>query len=262
MKKRVLSLAVAVVMAAATLLSSCGEKVTVKQIASVDDLTGARIGVQLGTTGDLLASEIEGATVEQFQKGADAVQALKQGKVDCVVIDNEPAKKFVGVNNDLVILDENLTTEDYALALSKDKPELLDDINKALAELTEDGTINSIILNYIGDEMGQHPYTSPEGVDRSKGTLTVATNAEFEPYEYMSEGKIVGIDVDIMQAICDKLGYELKIDNIAFDAIIPAIQSGKADVGAAGMTVTEDRKQNVNFSTPYAAAGQVIIVKK
>lgn len=92
--------------------------------------------------------------------------------------------------------------------------------------------------------------------------MTVATNAEFEPYEYMVEGEIVGIDVDIIQAICDKLGMELAIDNIAFDAIIPAIQSGKADVGAAGMTVTEDRLQNVNFTDTYAISTQVIIVNE
>lgn len=90
----------------------------------------------------------------------------------------------------------------------------------------------------------------------------MATNAEFPPYESMSDGKIVGIDVDIMQAICNKLGYELEIENTEFDSIIPEIQSGKADVGVAGMTVNEDRKKNVLFSDSYATGVQVIIVKK
>ena len=80
--------------------------------------------------------------------------------------------------------------------------------------------------------------------------------------EYHEGDDIVGIDADIAQAICDKLGYELKIEDMEFDSILPAVQSGKADFGAAGMTVTEDRKSSVDFTDTYADASQVIIVKK
>ena len=76
-----------------------------------------------------------------------------------------------------------------------------------------------------------------------RGTLVMATNAEFPPYESKENDKVVGIDADMMQAVCDKLGYELKIDDMAFDSIISAVQSGKADVGVAGMTVTPDREK-------------------
>lgn len=94
------------------------------------------------------------------------------------------------------------------------------------------------------------------------GKLTMVTNAEFQPYEYHDANEIVGIDVDICSAIAEKLGLELEIEDIAFDSIIPELTSGKADIAAAGMTVTEDRKQNVDFSDPYAVAKQVIIVKE
>ena len=90
----------------------------------------------------------------------------------------------------------------------------------------------------------------------------MATNAQFEPYEYYDGDQIVGIDADIAKAICDKLGYELKIEDMEFDAIIAAVSSGKADFGAAGMTVTEDRKKSVDFTDPYTTAEQVVIVKK
>ena len=135
-------------------------------------------------------------------------------------------------------------------------------MNEALKELKEDGTVDSIMDNYIGDDAGKTPYESPEDVDRSKGELVMATNAEFEPYEYHEGEDIVGIDADIALAICDKLGYELKIEDMEFDAILPAVQSGKADFGLAGMTVTEDRQASVNFTDTYANASQVIIVKK
>lgn len=128
-------------------------------IASVDDLfaEGAshKIGVQTGTTGDLYTTDdIEGAglgTVERFQKGADAVLALTQGKIDCVVIDNNPAKSFVAANEGLKILDTEYAVEDYAICLPKNSP-LTEKINTALAELTADGTIQKIIDKYISAE--------------------------------------------------------------------------------------------------------------
>lgn len=233
-------------------------------VASKDDLAGATIGVQLGTTGDLEASEYEkdGSTVERYSKGSEAVQALKAGQVDCVIIDSQPAQKFVENAEGLKILDDPFVEEEYAICLKKGNDELLEKINGALKELKEDGTVDSIMANYIGDAIGETPYESPEDVDRSNGTLVMATNAEFEPYEYHEGDAIVGIDVDIGQAICDKLGYELKIEDMEFDAILAAVQSGKADFGAAGMTVTEDRLESVDFTETYANASQVIIVNE
>ena len=91
-------------------------------------------------------------------------------------------------------------------------------------------------------------------------TLIMATNAEFPPYEYFEDEAIVGIDAEIAQAICDKLGYNLQIDNMEFGAIISAVTSGKADFGMAGMTVTEERLESVDFSESYATAVQSVIV--
>lgn len=235
------------------------------EAAAAYDFAGKKIGVQLGTTGDQLATDYEqneGATVERYNKGADAIQALKQGKIDCVVIDYNPAKAFVEKNDDLQMLDQELSSEEYAMCVNKDNGELTAKINEALAQLEADGTLDSIIANYIGDEAGQHPYTSPEGIDRSNGTLVMATNATFEPYEYYENQEVVGIDPDIAQAVCDVLGYELKIEDMEFDAIVNAVVSGKADFGAAGMTVTEERKLSVDFTDTYATASQVVIVKK
>ena len=123
------------------------------EIASIDDLQGKKIGVQLGTTGDIYATGDYGAEfVTQYGKGADAVIALKGGDVDAVIIDNEPAKAFVAENEGLVILDTEYAVEDYAIAVAKENTELLDKINAALEELTADGTIDSIISKYIKAE--------------------------------------------------------------------------------------------------------------
>jgi polar amino acid transport system substrate-binding protein len=93
-------------------------------------------------------------------------------------------------------------------------------------------------------------------------TLIMVTNAEFPPYEFYEGNKIVGIDAEIAQLIADKIGMKLEIQDMAFDSLVAAVQSGKADISMAGMTVTDDRKLAVNFSTTYATGKQVIIVKE
>lgn len=257
-------------------LTACGS-VSANTVFSIDDLCGKKIGVQLGTIGDIYASDYEDlesgvfpegyegevSVIERYNKGNDAVQALKQGKIDCVIIDSQPAQAFVEKNDDLMILEEEFALEEYAVAVSKENQELTAAINGALAQLKADGTLAGIVANYIGDDTkGKTPYVSPEGADRSNGTLVMATNAAFEPYEYYEGNAVVGIDVDMAQAICDVLGYELKIEDMEFDAIINAVQSGKADIGVAGMTVTEDRLKNIDFTDSYTTATQVIIVRK
>ena len=122
-------------------------------IASPDDLDGKKIGVQQDTTGDIYASDDYGTeNVTSFKNGADAVQALVTGKVDCVIIDNEPAKSFVAANEGLKILDTEYVEEEYAICVAKENTELLDKINEALAALTEDGTIAAIVAKYIPAE--------------------------------------------------------------------------------------------------------------
>ena len=127
-------------------------------ITSVDDLfaDGAStvVGTQAGTTGFIYAtSDIEDAglgTVKSFGKTTDAVEALKNGQVDCVILDNEPAKALVAANEGLHILDTEYAVEDYAIAIAKENTDLLEKVNKALAELTADGTLQSIVDKYIG----------------------------------------------------------------------------------------------------------------
>ena len=122
-------------------------------IASPDDLEGKNIGVQTGTTGDLYCTDDYGQEfVKQFDNGPLAVAALVNGQVDCVVIDNEPAKNYVAANQGLKILDTAYANEEYAAAIAKDNTELFEQVNAAIQELKEDGTIDSIIEKYIPAE--------------------------------------------------------------------------------------------------------------
>ena len=118
-----------------------------------------------------------------------------------------------------------------------------------------------VMATAVFSACGSKSSDSKSGGD-GKQVLSMATNAEFPPYEYGEGEEVVGIDVDIAQAIADKLGMELKVDNMNFDSIIPAITSGKDAIGAAGMTVTDERKKNVDFTDSYATGVQVVIVRE
>lgn len=132
-------------------------------------------------------------------------------------------------------------------------------MKKILALLMAVLMLSTLLVGCSGSETTET--ANDATVDEAKKVITVATNAYFPPYEYYDDNNnIVGIDMEIMQLICDKLGYEMKIEDMEFDTIIAAVQSGKAQVGAAGMTVTEDRLLEVNFSDTYAKSKQVIIV--
>lgn len=123
-------------------------------IKSVDDLSkDTKIGVQVATTGCIYAEDDYGVdAVSEFQNGAAAVQALVSGKIDCVIIDNQPAKAFVAENDGLKILDTAYAEEDYAICVSKDNEDLLNKINSALEELIADGTVQQILDKYITAE--------------------------------------------------------------------------------------------------------------
>ena len=100
------------------------------------------------------------------------------------------------------------------------------------------------------------------GCSRTDDKLIMATEAAFAPYEYYSDGEIKGVDVDIMKAVADRLGKELKVKDVAFDSIIAEVKTGKSDVGAAGISYTEERAKQVDFSIPYVESKQVIVVRK
>ncbi|MCR5687125.1 MAG: basic amino acid ABC transporter substrate-binding protein [Lachnospiraceae bacterium] len=125
---------------------------TTSSVQTPDDLEGLSIGVQIGTTGDIYAADIAGATIERYSKYFEAVNALLQDKIDAVIVDREPAKVFESENPDLKIIDDEFTVEEYAIGVAKENTELLDNINASLKKLKESGKIDEIIGKYIKAE--------------------------------------------------------------------------------------------------------------
>lgn len=156
------------------------------------------------------------------------------------------------------VIDIDLTNEEYAFGVDKDQPELLEKVNAFIKEIKDNGKFDEICSHYFGD--GEPVGVESAAYDASKDQLVVATNAAFEPFEYMIGDKYAGIDMEIAGALAEYLGVELVIQNMDFDAVCLSVGQHKCDVAMAGLTVKPDREEYVTFSDSYYSASQQLIV--
>jgi len=157
------------------------------------------------------------------------------------------------------VIDIDLTTEEYAFGVDKAQPELLTKVNAFIDKIMKDGTFSEICDHYFGD--GTPVPVKSATLDTSKDQLVVATNAGFEPFEYMDGESYLGIDMEIAQLLANELGLELVINNMDFSAVCLSVGQHKCDIAMAGLTVKPDREEYVTFSKSYYNAAQRIIVK-
>lgn len=157
------------------------------------------------------------------------------------------------------VINIDLTQEEYAFGVDKDQPELLKDVNAFIAKIMKDGTFDKICNNYFGD--GEPAKVKSAELDASKDQLVVATNANFEPFEFKKGDSYAGIDMEIAQLLAKELGKELVVSDMDFDAVCLSVGQHKCDIAMAGLTIKEDRKEFVTFSDSYYKASQRIIVK-
>lgn len=156
------------------------------------------------------------------------------------------------------VIEINLTDEEYAFGVDKTQPELLEEVNAFIAEIKADGTFDEICSHYFGD--GTPVAVKSAAYDESKDQLVVATNAAFEPFEYTKGEDYYGIDMEIAAKLAKKLGKELVIQNMDFDAVCLSVGQQKCDIAMAGLTIKPDREEYVNFSDAYYSASQKLIV--
>ncbi len=154
-----------------------------------------------------------------------------------------------------------LTDEQYAYGVNKNDAELLATVNTVLAELKANGKLNEIVNKYFSGDTENIKTFSAGTEDASKNQLIVATNTPFSPFEYKIGDKYCGIDIEIAAIIAEKMNAELVIKDMNFDAVLTAVETGKADIVMAGLTVSPEREEQVTFSDTYYEASQVVIVK-
>ena len=164
-------------------------------------------------------------------------------------------------NNEKVtakVIDIDLTNEEYAFGVDKEQPELLDEVNDFIASIKEDGTLDEICNKYFSD--GEPEAVKSAKLDTTKDQLVVATNAAFEPFEYTKGEDYYGIDMEIASLLAEKLGKELVIENMDFDAVCLSVSQQKCDIAMAGLTINEEREKYVTFTDSYYSASQRLIV--
>lgn len=265
-RKHVFIVILALCLAFSAAIAGASEKLT-----KVEQLKTERLAAQRGTVGQFIAEDLlgegKGQLLITYEKYSDAVAALQQGRVRAIIMDEMPARRFLNAVEGLAVMADPLSEENYAIAFKKGNDELRDPVNKALAEIKADGTLAAIFEKYYETFLaGDASSITPESIDMNKGAsggkLIVGTEAGFAPYELKVGSGYIGIDVEMCAAIAKKLNRELVIENMNFDALPMAVAAGKVDMICAGITVTEERKENMDFSDDYVeGAKQVALVR-
>ena len=249
--------------AALALVAITGCKKSTVDIKGVSDLSGKKIGVQTGTTGELFVQEnVQDANCISFKSGIDAALDLKNGAIDCVILDELPAQEIVKKNSSLKIIRDPYfaeNKEEYAIAVKKGNTALLSKIDETINAMKKNGDYEKLVNAFMPAD-GNIQIPASEATNGE--TVVLGTNAAFPPFEYVEGKKIVGFDITMGEKIAKTAGMKLEVLDMAFDSLIPALQAGTIDFIAAGMSVTDERKKNVDFSVPYFASEQVIIVRK
>ena len=237
--RKVFASMTAVSMAAAVMLAGCGSNSSDKKTTTAASTKATEAATEKKT---------EAATEKETEKVSSEEASSEEASSEAASKETE-AK--ADENAKVRVIDIDLTSEQYAFGVDKEQPEFI-------AKIMEDGTFDEICNHYFGD--GEPVMVKSAEYDESKDQLVVATNAGFEPFEYMKGEDYCGIDMEMAALLADYLGKELVIQNMDFDAVCLAVGQQKCDIAMAGLTITESRKDQVTFTDSYYNASQKLIV--
>ncbi len=244
-------------------LVGCGKNdVLENKVFSVNDLGNKRVGVIKGTTAEAYASNFGGDSakmqLQSFSTLSEMVEALEQGSLDAALSDDVPAKVVASKDPSIQILDESFMEESYAGVVAKENLGLLDSVNLALIQLRAMGVYDSIFASYVG---GNKKYRVKQ--ESVKGpVLKVATCAKFPPFIFYDDKKqMMGIDVEIIRYVAKHLERPVEIIDMDFENIIGAVRDGKVDLGFSALSVSEERRQIINFTDYYATSRIIVVVR-
>lgn len=247
------------------------------KISSYEDLKGKTVGVKNGTTAQTFLEENKnkyGFSIKTFDTGDLMYNSLATGSVNAVMDDEAVIQYAIQQGQDLSldIPGEPIGSFGFSVKKGSKYEYLVDDFNKALAEMKEDGTYETIMNKWFGssDSSESTDYSSRLNLTGSvtakatpvKSSYTIVSDSSFAPFEYQDEsGKYVGIDMELIKAIAEQQGFTITIQNPGFDAALNAVQAGQADAVIAGMSITDARKEIFDFSDAYYSSNILLAVK-
>ena len=218
-----------------------------------------KVAVQAGTTSEAYAKVLKGVEVVSHETFPNAANDMKNGNVDYVFCDKTTALSLCKDIAGLKIVDIALSSENYGIGIDPGQAGLKAQIDAILEEKAAE--IDAIKAKYMNGEEDKYVGIESATKDSSKADkqLVVATNAEFAPWEYKVGSKYYGIDMEIAQILASELGMELVIDDMAFEAVVDAVGKHNIDIAMSGITITAERMDIINFSTPYYVESIVLV---
>ena len=230
---------------------------------TLSDLENATLGIVTGTNWDIVAQkQFPNAARKYFSSTADVLIALEQGKVDAIFADKTVAASMQWENQPVDYIDEPVEKISNALILAKQgyDEKLLAQLNEFIAKCQSNGTLEQLADKWFGNvEPEEHPdYTNLTG---ENGTLKIAVSDSMKPTAYQRGSMYTGYEVDFLTQFAAEYGYKLDLHGMTFDALIPSVASGKCDIGAAGITITPERKESVTFTDPNCETYGVAIIR-
>ena len=240
------------------------------KLKTINNLKIRRLAAVSGTTGQYAAEDLLGNNksflLRTYKNYVDAVKALRDGKVRAVIMDEMFANRFLHEFKDLAIMDEALSEENYAIGFNKGNTELLEAVNRVIAEIKADGTLDKIIKKYHSTFLAGKAYSvKPEDIDFNKGaeggTLVVGIFSGSAPHAVKAGSGFIGIDIELSALIAKKLDKELVITDMDFYALPMAVTTNKVDMICSAMSITEERKKTMDFSDSYSGTRQIALVR-
>lgn len=226
-------------------------------------LATRRIAVLTGSAGDMAARiRFPAAQFQNVTTAADAALAIRTNKADAFVYDKSVLLHLAAKNSDLAIMPEPVARLEVAAAIRKDNSALLTELNRVLQDLQTDGTLQGLKKKWIETPSAEPPEMPVIEGSTSQGALRVGTSAVIEPFSFNAHGRLTGLDIELGRLIGKRLERSVTFQDMQFEALIPALQSGKIDIALSNFNITEERKKLVNFSLPYITNDISILVRR
>ena len=250
--KKIIALVLALMMLT-TCLTACGGN---------EEASGKKVAVQKGTTSLMYAQVLKGAQAVSYDTFALAANDMKNGNADYVFVDKTTANALCKEISGIKMIDIALSSENYGIGIDPNQADLKTKIDDILANKAAE--IDAIKDKYMNGEEDKYVgiTSATKDVNKADAQLVVATNAEFAPWEYKEGNQYYGIDMEIAQLIANELNLELVIDDMDFDMVVGAVGKQGVDIAMSGITITAERMDVINFSTPYYTESIVVVCKE
>ena len=242
-------------------VQACGEDT--EYFTSIEEFyaPGIRLGVQTGSSYDSFCrEEFPESEISYYTAFTDMILLLKNGGLDGFTVDEVSARELRKNVEGITYLPELLDELDICMALPKDDDglRLQGQLNEFLSRMRADGTLNAVLEVWLTNDT-EHQVTDYQSLEAVNGTIRLATESAYPPFDFVREGRVVGIDVDLLTRFCREAGYGLEVIDMSFDALIPSLGT-RSDVVANGITYSDERAERVLFTDPYSSEKTVMMV--